>query len=148
MAVTKSMTGAGVSITVGGATVGQLKTVQMGSAKWSTDDITNVASPTSGSGVIKEIIPSILDYGECSLDGIWLYNDAGQLALQTAFNTGASVACVVTLLKGEGQTTTGTSLSFSGYVTDPPFPQISFDKAVTFKSIIKISGTVTIAYGS
>lgn len=145
---TKAMTGAGASLTVGGSAVGQLKTIQVSTAKWSMDDITNTGSPAVGIGVIKEIIPTVLDPGECSLDGVWLYNDVGQQALLTAFNAGALVVCVVTLLKGEGQTTTGTTLTFSGYVNDPPFPDISFDKALTFKASITITTQIVIAYGS
>jgi hypothetical protein len=145
---TKAMTGAGASLTVGGSAVGQLKTIQMSNGKWSLDDITNTGSPAVGSGVIKEIIPTVLDPGECSLSGVWVYNDVGQQALLTAFNAGALVVWVLTLLKGEGQTSTGTPLTFSGYVNDAPFPEISFDKALTFKSTITATTEIVVAYGS
>jgi hypothetical protein len=149
MAVTKAMTGAGVTMTVGGTAIGQIKSVQLGGTKWATDDITNAGSPVAGGGVLKEVLPTILDSGECTVEGVWLYSDAGQQALLTAFNAGSLVAIVVTLPKGEGQATTGTSFSFSGFVTDPPFPDnISFDKGLLFKSVVKINTAITVAYGS
>lgn len=146
---TKAMTGAGVTMTVGGTAIAQLKSVTVGSAKWSTDDVTNSGSPAAGAGVIKEVLPTILDSGECTVEGVWLYSDAGMQALMTAFNTAASVACIVTLAKGEGQATTGTTLTFSGFVTDPPYPDtIAYDKALLYKSVIKINTAVVVAYGS
>jgi len=144
----KSMTGAGVTVTIGGSTVGELKTVQLSGQKWSVDDITNAASPTAGSGVIREVTNTILDPGQLNLAGVWVYNDAGQQALNTAFANGSTVAVVVTLLKGEGQATTGSSFSFSGIVTDPAYPDISFDKALTWKATVQITTAITVAYGS
>jgi hypothetical protein len=145
---TKSMTGAGLSVTIGGAAIGQVKSAQFSGAKWAMDDITNAASPAAGSGVLKEETPTVLDVGTLEIGGIWVYNDPGQQALITNFNNGSSANFVVTLQKGEGQATTGTSFTFSGYVQSPPYPDISFDKALTWKASINISTAVTVGYGS
>jgi hypothetical protein len=145
---TKAYTGAGLSVTVNGSTVGQVKQVQVPVGKWATDDISNAASPAAGSGVIKEVLPTVLDPGECSISGVFVYNDAGQAALLTAFNTGALVPVVITLPKGEGQTSTGNTYSFSGFVTDAPMPDTSFDKSITFKTTIKANTVITVTVGS
>jgi hypothetical protein len=146
---TKSMTGAGVTATCAGSAIGQIKSVQFSGQKWALDDITNAASPAAGSGVIKEVQPTICDIGEVTIEGVWLYNDAGQQALQTAFTSGALSAFTVTLPKGEGQATTGTSFTFSGFVTDPSFPDnIDVTKGLLFKSTIKVNTLITVAYGA
>jgi len=143
-----SMNGRIGTLTIGGVAVGQAKSAQFSGSKWATDDITNMASPTAGVGVIKEQAPTILTPGELAIGGVWLYNDPGKQALITAFNTGALVAVVLTLVKGEAQATAGTSFTFSGYVTDPPYPDMSVDKAMTFKATILANTAITVGYGS
>jgi hypothetical protein len=55
---------------------------------------------------------------------------------------------VITLPKGEGQTSTGNTYSFSGYVTDSPVPETSYDKSITFKATIKANTVITVVVGS
>jgi hypothetical protein len=122
--------------------------MQFNGVKWALDDVTNAGSPAAGAGVIKEQMPTVLDTGTLEVGGVWLYNDPGQQALITNFNSGALVACVAAVPKGEGQATTGTSFTFSGFVTAPPYPDISFDKGLTWKATIEINTAVTVSYGS
>src|SRR4051794_39184214 len=111
MPASKAGTGAGAQLQVNTVSttyvaIAQLKSFSFTGQKWATDDVTNVASPTAGGGVIKEVTPSILDYGEMSVSGVWLYNDTGQQKVMTNFQSGAQTKFKLILALVEGETTT------------------------------------------
>ena len=145
-------TGKGTTLSMGPAatytTLGQIKTIQFNGQKWSFDDITNLASPVAGVGVLEEALPAKLSPGELAIAGIFLPNDAGQEALNAAFQAGTLENFKVQLPMGPGQTTAGNLYAFSGYVQEFPAPDIQFDKIVNFKCTIKLTTVITLTQGS
>lgn len=154
MAATKAGTGAGCVLNINTVSttyvpIAQLKNFAFSGQKWATDDVTNAASPAAGTGVVKEVTPSILDYGELAISGIWLYNDVGQTTLMTNFNNGTPTNFKLILALVEGETTTHTEYDLANaIITDMPIPDISFDKALTFKSVLKLQSMPTVAVGA
>jgi hypothetical protein len=153
MAASKAGTGAGAVLKINTVSttyvpVAQLKTFSFSGQKWALDDVTNAASPAAGGGVIKEQLPSILDYGQMDVSGVWLYNDAGQVQLMTNFNGGVLTNFKMILALVEGETTTQTEYDFAAYITDMPVPDISFDKSLTFKASLKLNAIPTITAGA
>jgi hypothetical protein len=152
MSASTGFTGKGTVLSLGPATtltpVGQIKTVQFNGQKWSFDDITNLNSPAVGPGVLEEAMPSKLSPGELAMAGIFLPGDAGQQALETAFQSGSLENFTVQLPKGPGQTTSGNLYAFSGYVQEFPAPDVQFDKVVNFKCTIKLTTVIALTQGS
>ncbi|HEV2324561.1 MAG TPA: hypothetical protein VGS10_11480 [Terracidiphilus sp.] len=149
----KGFTGRGTVLSMGVSPastftpVAQVKTWQFAGQKWSYDDLTNGNSPAVGPGVQKESIPSVVDPGEISIGGVYLASDAGQAMLATAFNSGVLYDFKLQLPPAPGETT-GELKTFSGYVEDPAYPDIQFDKTLTFKTTIKLNTMVTTTAGS
>jgi hypothetical protein len=152
MAPSTGFTGKGTIFSMGPAatftTVGQIKTIQFNGQKWSFDDVTNLNSPAVGVGVLEEALPAKMAPGELAIGGIFLPNDAGQEALNTAFQAGTLENFKVQLPMGPGQTTAGNLYAFSGYVQEFPAPDVQFDKIVNFKVTIKLSTVITLTQGS
>jgi hypothetical protein len=153
MAASKAGTGAGAVLNINTVSttyvpIAQLKSFQFTGQKWSTDDVTNTGSPAVGVGVIKEITPSVLDYGEMTLSGVWLYSDTGQQTLLANFQDGAITNFKCVLAYVEGESTVHTEYDFSAYITDMPAPDITFDKALTFKANLKLNSIPTITTGA
>lgn len=152
MAPSTGFTGKGTILSMGPAStytaVGQIKTIQFNGQKWSFDDITNLNSPAVGPGVLEEALPAKLAPGELAVAGIFLPNDAGQEALNTAFQAGTLENFKVQLPMGPGQTTAGNLYAFSGYVQEFPAPDVQFDKVVNFKVTIKLTTVITLTQGS
>jgi hypothetical protein len=152
MAASKAGTGAGAVLKIYNGTsyiaVAQLKTFQFSGQKWSVDDVTNAASPAAGPGVLKEVTPSILDYGDMNLSGVWLYNDVGQTQVMTNFQAGTLTQFKMVLALVEGETTTNTEYDFGAYITDMPIPDIQYDKGLTFKTTLKLNTIPTITVGA
>jgi hypothetical protein len=142
MATTKGFTAAGatfgIDVTNGNSyvTIGQIKTLQPTQPKWKFEDITCLSSPTQGSGVIMEQMPTILDPGSYTGTAIYLPSDAGLIALRASCNAGNLAAFSLTLPpdKVGGQSSTGDNWKFSGFVSDLVEPD-TYDssKAVTYK---------------
>jgi hypothetical protein len=150
---TKAGTGAGavLKINTTGSTyvaIAQVKQFSFNGQKWSMDDVTNAASPAAGSGVIKEVIPAILDYGMFDIEGVFYYSDTGQQTLMTNFQAGTLTNFKFTLALMEGETTTNTEYDFAAYITDMPSPITSFDKAITFKTSLKVNNIPTFTVGA
>lgn len=138
---TKAQSGLGTTIKIGATTIGEVSSVKQSGCKWDTEDATNFASTA------KEFVPTILDWGEFSVEAKRVSTDAGQLAVVAAFGSGALTAFTITLLKEVGQTTTGDTYTFNGIVTEA---DISLDatKLTPFSFKIKVSGAVTYTEGA
>lgn len=150
---TKAFTGRGTELLVGNANVSvmQIKSVQWTAPKWTFDDITNWNSPEVGAGVIRESVPTVLEPGEFTGQGIYLPSDTGRTALTDAFANAAITTFQVQLPidTAGGQANVGDLYSFTGYVEDQPLPDgIMVDKAVTYKLTVKINSVITYTPGS
>ena len=150
----KGMVGFGTLFSIGVGTspevfthIAQLKTGQFAGQKINFDDITNLDSPVQNLSVLKEVLPATADAGTLALGGIFLPADAGQLALQAAYG-GALTDFKIQLPKGPGQSTTGNLYTFSGYVSEGVYPDIQFDKTLTFKAMVTLTTLITLTPGS
>lgn len=139
-----------VSIDTGGGTfvsIAQLKTAQFAGQKINFDDLTNLDSALQNNTVLKEVLPATADAGTLALGGIFLPSDAGQLALQAAYG-GTLTNFKVQLPKGPGQSTAGNLYTFSGYVSEGVYPDVQFDKTLTYKATVTLTTLISLTPGS
>lgn len=145
MAYTGSKADNGLGSTLGiGAVptmVGEIKSMKLSGRKWDTDDVTNMNSVT------KEFISSIQDTGEWAIEGNKVTSDAGQLAVETAFASGALTSFTITIAKAPGQLTTGDKWVVNALITECDY---SFEtaKANTFSMKLKCSGAMVFTAGA
>jgi hypothetical protein len=110
------------------------------SPKWSYQPTTNLASPAVGVGVLKEQIPSEYDPGTMSATVLFTTaNEAGRVALLAAFN-GGTILDFKLVLPGAGIDAT---MSFSGYVSEMAYENISPEKVISYKFSSMLTTTVT-----
>lgn len=108
--------------------------------KWTYQPTTNLASPAVGVGVLKEQIPSEYDPGTMSATLLFTTaNEAGRQALLTAFNAG-TILDYKMILPGAG---TDATMSFSGYVSEMAYENISPEKVISYKFTATLTTTVT-----
>jgi hypothetical protein len=157
MAASKGFTGKGTTLSIGSGgqsetftAIAQLKTIQFGGQKIDFDEISNLDSPQMGTSgtLLRERMPSAADAGTLDASGVFLPGDAGQLALDTAYKSGALTDFKIQLPKGPGQATTGNLYAFSAYLAERPLPDVQFDKTVTFKMKLQLTTDITITPGS
>lgn len=86
----------------------------------------------------KEFLLGLKDAGTYTFSMNWLFDDAGQLALQTAEGSGDAYNFRVTYPSTD-------ALTFSGYVKSVSGPSLGVDDKLSGSVNIKISGDVTFA---
>ena len=134
---------------VTGVAILQLKEFSIPEQTWKYDSVTNTGSPVIGVGVMEENLPTTVDPGIFTATGIFLPSDAGQIAMQTAFATGLANSFQVQLKPIAGQSTTGNTYAFTGFVSKDPVPtNIDASKAATIKVEIKLDSLMTVATGA
>lgn len=124
-----SATGAGGSFT----NINQLKKFSFSGLKVKEDDITNLSSPSA----FMEILPTVIDPGSVSFDGVLNPNDTGYDNLLTLLQNRTLTYFLITLYGSNA------TYAFQGYVTELTPVEVQFDKAETFKGSIRITGPVT-----
>ncbi len=136
--------GRGSSLSIGGTPVliGEVKEVPLNRGKWSMIDTTNFESASDS-----EQLAVIRKPGSCTFKGNRVSSDAGQVAVETAYQSGALVAFVLQLPKTAAQTTAGDKYSFSAFVTGSDFTD-SVEQAIEFSIELNISGGCTLTVGS
>ncbi len=149
-----AITGAGANLTIGSGNaavqVNYLETISFSGAKTTTVNITNASSPTAGTGglLVNEFLPTVIDSGTMDLTGIYAPNDPGQAALLSAWQNG-NIQAFSLAMKPAANQTSGTTIAFNAYVTGSTLPDsIPFDKQVTFKSMLTVSGAFTVTPGT
>lgn len=153
---TKGITGAGAVLSVATpgtnetyVTVGQLTDFDFSGISWDFSEITNLSSPVQGAGVVKERMPTVIDPGKTSLGGVYYTPDVGQALLFNAFQTGGVLDFKIVLPKQSGQTTTGDTYKWSGWVAEMPAPTgVSVSKHITFKVSVQNSTFPAFTAGS
>ncbi len=133
----KSQIGSLTTISIGSTPVliGEVTDISKTGAQVQTEDSTNLNS------LSEEFITSLLKPGSVDITVNRVSVDAGQVAVETAFNTRAINPFVVTLPKTSAQTTTGDSFAFTALIEE--FDDISAVKAtgkITSKIKLKIQG--------
>jgi hypothetical protein len=143
--------GLGSSITItpaGGSasTIGGATQISFSGSKLDLEDVSSFSSPNG----YHEWAPTLKDAGNATIQGHYNSTDAGQLATFAAFDASPATLCafVVQFPKSGTETTTGPSVSFSGYISERPSRTVAFDKTVTYSVTIKITGAFTETAGS
>lgn len=144
---TQAQSGRGTSLSVGSSPVliGEIRSLSGSGNAWETSDVTNFQS-----GITKEFISTILDSGEFDVTCNRVSSDAGQVALESAFegaNAGVLQQFTLQLLKSGTQTTTGDSFAFKALVQSSNI-QIEPTKEITTTLKLKVSGAKTYTEGS
>jgi hypothetical protein len=143
--------GASLSIHTGSSTytaIGQIQEITQSGKVVKTVDATNLQS------TVEEVLPTLPNSGELKVRAIRVPADAGQAAVLTQFNLGASQAPIAFKLQlppdaAAGQTTAGDLAAFSGYVTEcDDFGTISAEKLVNFEFTVKVVTLYTVTAGS
>ena len=138
----QAQAGRGTTLTVGGTLVGEITNFSLNRPEWEFADTTNFES-----GSDSEMLSTIRKAPTVDLKGNRVSSDAGQQAVETAYQNGSLQACVVTLPKTAAQTTVGDKFSFNAYVKGSNF-SIETTKQVEFSITLQISGPVTLTIGS
>lgn len=140
----QAQSGRGSTLSIGATPtlIGEIKSVPFTSGKWQTADVTNFDS-----GNDAEFITTIRDNGTLNIEGNRVPGDAGQTAIEAAYQDGSLQNFVLTLPKTATQTTAGDTYSFSALVLSRDFT-VDVTKEIDFKVELKISGAVTYAAGS
>jgi len=110
--------------------------------KIDTEDVTDLSTPS----IDKIFMATLRDNGSISIDGNYLPTDPGQAALAAAYGSAANTPFVVTYPIESGAVT-ATKDAFSGIVTSWNV-DLQFEKYVTFKAEIKVSGAITTTLGA
>jgi hypothetical protein len=140
----KAQAGRGSNISIGATptAIGEITDVPVTRPKWDTDDVTNLES-----GSDSEFITTIRKSASFTLKGNRVSSDAGQEAVESAYQSGAITAFVITLPKNASQTTTGDSYSFNALILSYDFT-ISPTKKIEFSIDLQVSGGMPLTAGS
>lgn len=140
---TKAQTGLGTTIGIGATPtiIGESITLSLSGDKWDTADTTNLQS------LGKEFINTIQDGGEWSVEGSRVSSDAGQIAVETAFASGAISSFTIQLPKAAAQSTTGDKYIFNALIQERDF-KIEPTKNITFSLKLKVSGLMAMTPGT
>jgi hypothetical protein len=150
MAYTRSqaVTGLGSILSMGnGASpevfiaVGEIRSLSQTGRQAKTDDVTNLQS-----GAV-EFIPTLVDSGTYDFTCNRVGGDAGQIAMENAFNGLTLHNFKLQLIKSGSQTTTGDLYTFYGLIQELSYT-FAPDKAVTFTGKLRVSGLITYTAGS
>src|SRR5450756_2018755 len=104
----KARAGRGAALSIGGVTgssgvaytqVGEVNKASFSGAAWGTIDVTNFDS-----GVDDEFITTTRNNGDLNVEGNLVDDDAGQIAFENAYDSGAKYNFKLQLLPGPGQT--------------------------------------------
>lgn len=146
------VTGAGATLSIGATPtpINYWETISPSGQKTNTVAITNASSPVAGTAglLTSEMLPTIIESGTWDLALKYVPSDPGQAALLDAAQNGTLEPFTITLKKSTTQVTTGTSIAFSAFVTSLPVPDVQYDKEVTVKVTLTVSGGHTITPGA
>lgn len=145
---TAAQAGRGTTLGIGSGTpvlIGEIRSISLDGNQWETADVTNMQS-----GFTKEFINTILDSGEFTTVCNRVSSDAGQVALESAFegaNAGVVQSFTLTLLKSGTQTTTGDVFVFNALVQSSNF-SIEPTKETSVTAKLKVTGVKTFTPGT
>jgi hypothetical protein len=142
---TKAQTGAGTELAIGatpGVIIGELADFPLSRPKWETADVTNFQS-----GKDAEYITTIRKASTLTLKGNRVGDDAGQVAVETAYQSGEPVPFLATLPKSDAQTTAGDTFTFNALVLGFDF-SITPTKQIDFSVDLQLTGNCAFAPGS
>ncbi len=112
--------------------VAQLQKFSFSGLKATLEDITNIDSPSA----FKEFLPTIVDPGDVSFDGILDPQNTTIEGLTTLLQNFTKTFFKIILSEG-------TFMTFTGYVVEYVPASVDYAKAITFSGKIQITGPVT-----
>ena len=140
----KAQAGRTSTISIGTAPtlIGECDQIPVDRGAWKMDDVTNFES-----GSDAEYLPIIRDGGKLELTGNRVSSDAGQVAVEAAYQNGSIQPFTVTLPETSADTTKGDTLTFNAYVMGSTF-NVDLKGAIKFKLSLQVSGPMTLTPGS
>ena len=140
----QAQAGRGSQLAIGGTPtmIGEVKGVPLNRGKWDLVDVTNFES-----GSDSEQMVTIRKPGSVTFTGNRVSGDAGQEAVETAYQSGALAAFTLTLPKTATQTSTGDKYTFNAFVVGSNFTD-NVTQVIEFSIELQISGPCTLTVGS
>lgn len=140
----QAQAGRGSQLSIGATPtlIGEVKDVPLNRGKWSLVDTTNFES-----GSDSEQLVTIRKPGTLTFKGNRVSSDAGQAAVESAYQAGTLTAFVLTLPKTAAQTSTGDKYTFSAFVVGSDFTD-STEQVIEFSIELQLSGPCTLTVGS
>jgi hypothetical protein len=140
----KAQAGRGSLLSIGSTPtpVGEVADVPFNRPEWETVDTTNFDS-----GIDEEQLVTIRRSATFNVTGNRVSGDAGQVAVEAAYQTGTLTAFTFTLPKTALQTVSGDKYAFMAYVKGSNFKASPTSK-VEFTLNLQTSGPVTLTAGS
>jgi hypothetical protein len=142
---TLAQTGAGTIISIGtapGTVIGEASDLPLNRPKWATANVTNFQS-----GKDAEYIGTVREGATVNVKGNRVSADAGQVAVETAYQSGLATTFLVTLPKTKLQTSAGDTITFSAIVQSFDF-SVSPTKQVEFSIDLQVSGPSNVTPGT
>jgi len=137
--------GRGSTISIGTSSppvIGEVADITLNRGKWDFANTTNLQS-----GSDEEMLAVIRKAAQMTLKGNRVDTDAGQIAVEAAYQAGSLQTFVIQLPKTAAQTTIGDKYTFTAYVDSSDFT-ISPTKQIEFTMQLQTSGAITLTAGS
>jgi hypothetical protein len=142
---TKAQTGAGTMIDIGtspGVVLGEVSDLPVNRPKWATANVTNFES-----GKDAEYIGTVREGATVNIKGNRVSGDAGQVAAEAAYQSGAPTPFLITLPKTSAQSSAGDTIAFTAIVLSFDF-SVSPTKQVEFSADLQVSGPSVVTVGT
>jgi hypothetical protein len=139
-----SQAGAGSIISIGATptVIGEVTDFPQNRNEWDLVDVTNFESGLDG-----EQLPTIRKPATIDITINRVSSDAGQVLVESAYQSGALTAFTVTLPKTAAQTTSGDKVTFNAYGKGSNWT-VKPDQAVIGKVTLAVSGAQALTVGS
>ena len=131
-----------LTFTIGYTLLGELDSSDSSGREWDIEEVTNFES-----NVDKEHIKALRNPGTFTLQGNRVEDDAGQEALETAFESTSAYLFQIQLPPTVGLTT-GEIWTFSALVLSVDPPAITPSKTIKYSAKLQVTGPRTITPGS
>lgn len=140
----QAQAGRGSSLSIGATPtlIGEITDVPFKRPEWNFVDVTNFES-----GNDEEVLSTIRKTGQFTVTFNRVSSDAGQAAVEAAYQSGALSPFVMQLAKATGQVTNGDKYVFNAYVIGSDLGIKPTDK-IAGSITLKTSGPVTLTVGS
>jgi len=122
--------------------IGEIKSVSLNRGEWQSVETTNMES-----GSDAEILTTIRSNGSVAFKINRVSSDAGQVAVEAAYQSGMLTAFALQLPKTAAQSTKGDVYGFNAYVTKSNIND-EVKSAIDGDLELKISGSTPLAVGS
>lgn len=140
----KAQAGRGSTLSIGATPVeiGEVSDIPFKRPEWDYVDVTNLDS-----GSDQEMLPTIRKASSFTVKFNRVVSDAGQIAVEAAYASGAISAFVVQLPKSSTQTVSGDKYTFNAFVKGADF-DVSPTKQIESSCTLQVSGSVAYTAGS